>query len=191
MWLQRRLHTILITCIQWCHSMASICIVGNVGAGFWQGRRVYGIKTLLALWTHFWQTIMLKKVCLPGRHHCLSPRDWSSCSSQPDSDTHTQKNRSVSSALCSTLHSGGPQSGTLTSNTCYHGRVRRHVLRWTTWQAVILGHGPSVFYPLHTHEGWRRAQSDGLLQLELQKKKTVKLTTCLCVSYLCWDQITW
>ncbi len=55
------------------------------------------------------------------------------------------------------------------------------VFRWAARQAVILRHGSSIFCPLHTHERWRRAEFDGLLQLELQKSKINSIT---CVEML-------
>lgn len=111
--------------------------------------------------------------CLPGRHHSLIPPGWSSCSSEPSSeicqDGHTERNNSVNTAARTfeVYYRMGPQS-----LTCYHDCGVCRVFRWTTGQPVILWHGSSIFNSLHTHEGWRGAQSDGLLQLELQKCKT-------------------
>lgn len=65
---------------------------------------------------------------------------------------------------------------------CYHDCVKRVVFRGTTGQAVVLRHGSSIVRSLHTHDGRRRAQSDGLLQLELQKK-TWYLCLYMCVIY--------
>lgn len=114
----------------------------------------------------------LLSVCLPGRHHCPFPPGWSSCSSVPDSERRRDGRRAKNNTVSSTKPWGELQSGTLFNNMCYQDCVKRRVFRRTTGQAVILRHGSSIFCSLHTHEGWRRAQSDGLLQLELQKHKT-------------------
>ena len=78
------------------------CIVDNADEGFWQGRRVYGIKR-----SYYWLCGLtfdrqwclkgraLWSVCLPGRHRCLSPPDWWSCSSQADSVTQTHRRITV------------------------------------------------------------------------------------------------
>lgn len=65
------------------------------------------------------------------------------------------------------------QSGTLLSTVCvcYHDCLKCGVFRRTTGQTIILRHGSCIFSPLHAYQGWRRAQFDGLLQLELQQKE--------------------
>ena len=72
-------------------------------------------------------------------------------------------------AVRSAAFSWTGRCGMTFSNMRYHGCVKSAVFRWTAGQPIILRHGSSILCPLHAHQGWRRAQSDGLFQLELQE----------------------